>query len=70
MRRGNLIAERVRMGWKQEDLARLLGVSAQTISNWETARSKPDSDKALALEELFSDVPLRKLMEVSEGRAA
>lgn len=67
MRRANLIAERARHGWKQEYVAQAVGVSVQTVSNWENARSKPDSDKAIALEALFEDVPLKTLLEVTDS---
>lgn len=66
MRRSNLIAERVRRGWRQRDLGLAVGVSTQTVSNWETGRTKPDSDKAIALETAL-DVPIEELLELFDG---
>lgn len=37
----NIAAERVRKGWSQEDLARILGVSRKTLYNWERAGRIP-----------------------------
>ncbi len=40
-------------GMKQEDLAKHLGVSRQTISNWENERSTPDIGSALKMGKLY-----------------
>lgn len=53
MRRGNLIAERVRRGMTREEVADQVSVTKQTIGNWELGKTKPDSEKALALTRLF-----------------
>ena len=38
----------------QDELAEKLNVSRQTISNWETYRAKPDTEKVIALCSIFS----------------
>ena len=38
----------------QEQVAELLGVSRQTISNWENAKSYPDIISVIALSDLYS----------------
>lgn len=40
----NLRFLRIKSGWKQEELASMLGVKPNTISNYETGASKPDFD--------------------------
>lgn len=37
----------------QEDVARALGVTQQTICNWETGTAQPTIDKAIDLAEIF-----------------
>ncbi|WP_225420776.1 helix-turn-helix domain-containing protein [Lacticaseibacillus porcinae] len=37
----------------QEQIAELLGVSRQTISNWETSRSYPDIERMMRLAEIY-----------------
>ena len=66
MRRGNLKAERVRLGLTQTQEAELIGVSKQSISNWENALSKPSVDQAIALSELLG-VSVKELMEVTDA---
>lgn len=39
--------------WSQDDLAEKLGVSRQSVSKWESGKSLPDSEKILAMAELF-----------------
>ncbi len=45
---------RLKAGLKQEELAAQLGVSRQTISNWENDRYSPDIDSALKLKTLYN----------------
>lgn len=44
---------RVRAGLSQEQLAKQLGVTRQTVSNWENCRSYPDAGSLVALSELY-----------------
>ncbi len=41
-------------GWSQDELAEKLDVSRQSVSKWESGKALPDSDKVLALAELFN----------------
>ncbi len=51
---GNQIRERrTKMGLSQEELARRIYVSRQTVSNWETDRTYPDIQSLLLLSVLF-----------------
>ena len=51
---GNRIREeRERLGLSQEDLARQIFVSRQTVSNWETGKTYPDVQSLLLLSNLF-----------------
>jgi transcriptional regulator with XRE-family HTH domain len=52
---------RKKKGLSQEDLASELGVSRQTISNWESDQTAPDLKQAAKLSELF-DVSLDELV--------
>jgi len=44
---------RLSAGLKQEDLAKRLGVSRQTISNWENGRSLPDVGSAVKMSNVY-----------------
>ncbi|SEU10696.1 helix-turn-helix domain-containing protein [Paenibacillus sp. NFR01] len=44
---------RKQKGLSQEKLADLVGVSRQAVSKWESGQSQPETDKLLALSELF-----------------
>lgn len=44
---------RTEAGLKQEELAKTIGVSRQTVSNWENNRSYPDIASVLRLSELY-----------------
>lgn len=57
-----LLELRKNAGMSQEYLARALGVSRQTIVNWESGKSVPTADKAVKLAELFNTT-VEKLME-------
>ncbi|WP_306693927.1 helix-turn-helix transcriptional regulator [Streptococcus didelphis] len=49
----NLINYRKEANLSQEDLAQLIYVSRQTISNWETEKSYPDIQSLLRLAKLL-----------------
>lgn len=48
-----IIRLRRREGWSQEELARQLDVSRQSVSKWEGGLSAPDLDKILLLSQIF-----------------
>ena len=48
-----LIDLRKKNGWSQEELARRVNVSRQSVSKWESAASVPDLDRVLQLAEIF-----------------
>lgn len=50
----NLIKLRSKSGWSQEKLANELGVSRQTIANWENNKKVPDSTNILKISQVFS----------------
>ena len=49
----NLIKLRSKSGWSQERLANELGVSRQTIANWENNKKAPDSTNILKISQVF-----------------
>lgn len=49
----NLASERVRLGMTQEDLGKRIGVSKQSISNWEVGTSSIGSENIRKLVEIF-----------------
>lgn len=53
---------RERTGLSQEDLAREIYVSRQTVSNWETSKTYPDVQSLLLMSKLF-DVPIDELVK-------
>lgn len=57
---------RSRAGLTQEELVRHLGVTRQTISNWENDRSYPDLASALKLSELYG-ISLDELLKEDAG---
>lgn len=68
---------RIRAGLTQEDALRAVGVSRQTISNWENNRSYPDLASVLRLSDLYQislddllreDTSLRRQMEEKQER--
>lgn len=61
-----IIALRKKAGWLQEELARQLDVSRQSVSKWEGAQSVPDMERVLQLSRLFgvsTDYLLKDEME-------
>ena len=48
-----IIELRKKNGWSQEELAKKLGVSRQSVSKWEGALSTPDLNKVIAMASLF-----------------
>lgn len=57
-----ILSLRKARGWNQEELAENVGVTRQAVSRWEADRAKPDTDKIIALCNLFgvsSDYLLR-----------
>ena len=45
---------RKRKGMSQEELAGLLGVSRQTVSNWELGETSPNAAQLLQLSKIFN----------------
>lgn len=62
----NIARLRAQKNWSQEELARALEVSRQSVSKWETDASVPDLDKLVKLGEVFG-VTLDQLVQ---GQAA
>ena len=48
-----LIALRKKSGYSQQELADLLSLTRQTISNWENGQSAPTFDKAIELAAIY-----------------
>ena len=68
---------RIRSGLTQEDIVRQVGVSRQTVSNWENNRSYPDLASVLKLSDLYGmslddmlkeDSSLQRQMEEHKDR--
>lgn len=68
--RGNWKAERVRLGLTLAEEARLLGVTKNTASRWETGESTPRGDALSAACALFGDVKASYLLADTEERVA
>lgn len=49
----NIASERVRLGMTQQDLAKSIGVTTNTVSNWEIGRFEPTSSRLKQLSEVF-----------------
>lgn len=62
----NIARLRAQKNWSQEELARALDVSRQSVSKWETDASVPDLDKLVKLGEVFGV----SLDELVHGRSA
>lgn len=63
---GKLRAARTKAGMTQEQVAEALGVSRQTVSNWENSRTYPDIVSVVKMSDLY-DVSLDVLLK--EGKA-
>ena len=68
--------KRTALGLSQEDLAKAVGVSRQTVSSWENNRSYPDIGSILKLSDLYGasldellkeDPVMREHMENTAG---
>ncbi len=60
---------RKQRGWSQEELARQLSVSRQSVSKWESGASVPDLDKILNMSAIFdisTDALLKEEIELNE----
>lgn len=68
--RGNLIAERTRRGWTQDDVAARLHVNANTVSRWEIGKTSPSYDHAKALADLYGIDDIRELMKETDDEPA
>lgn len=68
-----LFALRRRSGMSQQEVASAVGVSRQTVSNWEQGQGAPALDKAAELARLFNvsldDLASDEVDVVSSGRA-
>lgn len=49
----NIASERVKIGLSQEQLASKLGVTRETVKNWEIERTIPGADTVVELADLF-----------------
>ena len=49
-----LIRNRKRLGFSQEQLGHLVGVSRQTVSKWELGETTPEMEKLIQLSRLFN----------------
>ena len=56
-----LVAARVNKGLLQQDAARILGVSPETLSSWEKGRTFPDVPHIQKIEDLYG-VPYSELI--------
>lgn len=64
MPRNWLATLRTRRGLSQQALAELLGVSARTVSRWETGVEDPPRPRAIALDALLGGASHRVLTEL------
>jgi transcriptional regulator with XRE-family HTH domain len=58
--------QRQRLGLRQEDVARELGVDRSTVAGWETGRAYPDPRLILPLAELL-ETTTDKLLKATEA---
>jgi DNA-binding transcriptional regulator YiaG len=54
-------ALRCRMGWCQSDLARRLGVTAETVQAWEAGQSRPLDATMRVLDDLFHQAAMTQM---------
>lgn len=59
--------ERKRLGYKQEHLAKKLGIATNTLCNWEIGRREPSIDSLKALADIF-DCSIDYLLERTDIR--
>ena len=73
MIKDKLLALRKRSGMSQQDVASAIGVTRQTVSNWEQGQGAPALDKAAELARLYGvtldDLASDEVSVVSSGRA-
>ena len=68
-----IIDLRKKNGWSQEELGEQLGISRQAVSKWESMQTAPDTNKILAMAEIFgvsTDYLLKDEMEEPQQKAA
>lgn len=51
--KNNIASERVRLGFSQEDLAERIGVSRDSVKNWETGATPVKSSSLMDMADLF-----------------
>lgn len=61
-----LRAARVNQGLKQSEVAKLLGVSEQTISNWENGKSFPNVTQIAGIEKIYK-MPYTSIIFLSKN---
>lgn len=61
-----LAAARVNAGMTQEDIARRMKITKQTICNWEKGKSEPSLEQARALSRIY-DMPLDNIFLPSKS---
>lgn len=57
-----MISARKKHGYNSADVARLMGVTRQSVSNWELGKSQPKMDKLVEFCALMGDIGLSDLM--------
>jgi putative transcriptional regulator len=55
---------RTRKGWTQEQLARNIGVSLNTVQRWESSKTRPSPLALGKLEELLKDILEREQLKL------
>ena len=65
--KNNIASERVRLGLSQEGLAEKLGVSRESVKDWESGRTPPKTSVLINMADLF-DCSLDYLMARSDER--
>ena len=49
----NIVRLRTQRNWSQGDLADALDISRQSVSKWESGAARPETEKLIALADLF-----------------